>query len=206
MRQCRAAWVPSDRLGELVRAAHCGELHSLDTLLAAIRPSLVTFFARRIAPSASEDLAQIALLRIASAVERIDPERADRYVMTVAHNLVRTEFRKRARDARRHLPLELAADIETPVVVELEVEYEELARAIHRVSLETLPRSLRDIVLSLLRGLTPSEIAEQQHLNPITIRTRLLRARALLREELAPYLRVEGGARSTSRQRKERRP
>ena len=204
MRQCSAAWVASDRLGQLVRAAHRGELHSLDRLLAAIRPSLVAFFARRVAPSASEDLAQIALLRIARAVDRIDPERADRYVMTVAHNLVRTEFRKRSRDARRQLPLELAADVEAPVVIEVEVEYEELARAIHRASLEALPGSLREIVLSLLRGLTPSEIAEQQRLNPITIRTRLLRARAILRRELGPYLRLESDAGTTRKRRKAR--
>lgn len=55
--------------------------------------------------------------------------------MMVAHNLTRTEFRKRTRDARRQLPLELAADVEAPVVIEVEVEYEELARAIHRAIL-----------------------------------------------------------------------
>ena len=199
MRQSRAAWIPSERLRQLVHAVHRGAPRALDTLLTAIRPSLVSFFARRIAPSVSEDLAQMALLRIARAVDRIDPQRADRYVMTVAHNLLRTEFRKRSRDARRQLPLELAADVESPIVLELEIEQEELARAIHRASLDTLPGSLREIVLSLLRGLTPSEIAEQQHLNPVTIRTRLLRARALLRRELGPYLVIEDGRTIKSR-------
>jgi RNA polymerase sigma-70 factor (ECF subfamily) len=182
------AWLTHDRLGDLVRATHRGEPLALDRLLDAIRPSLVAFFARRIAPAVSEDLAQVALMRIARAIDRIDAERADRYVMTVAHNLLRTEFRRRAREARRQLPLDYAADVEAPIMVHSEVEQEELARAIHRASLETLPPSLREIVLSLLRGLTPAEIAEQQNLNPVTIRTRLLRARALLRRELRPYL------------------
>ena len=181
-------WLTQARLGDLVRATHRGERLALDRLLDAIRPSLVAFFTRRISTTASEDLAQIALMRIARAIDRIDPERADRYVITVAHNLLRTEFRRRAREARRQLPLDYAADVEAPIAVHSEVEHEELARAIHRASLETLPPSLREIVLSLLQGLTPAEIAEQQHLNPITIRTRLLRARALLRRELRPYL------------------
>ena len=198
MRFCRAAWPTHERLGNLVRAVHRDEPRALDKLLAAIRPALVSFFARRIAPSVSEDLAQVALMRVVRAIDRIDPERADRYVMTVAHNLLRTEFRRRARDARRELPLDLASDIEAPITMHVEVEQEELARAIHRVSLDTLPPSLREIVLSLLRGLTPAEIAEQEHLNPITIRTRLMRARALLRRELWPFLVVEDGADSRS--------
>ncbi|MFL5562268.1 MAG: sigma-70 family RNA polymerase sigma factor [Gemmatimonadaceae bacterium] len=193
MRYGRAAWLTQERLGDLVRAVHRGEPRALDNLLIAIRASLVAFFARRISPAVSEDLAQVALMRIARAVDRIDPERADRYLMTIAHNLLRTEFRRRARDDRREFSLDFAADVEAPIALHLEVEQKELARAIHRVSLETLPVSLRDIVLGLLRGLTPAEIAEQQHLNPVTIRTRLLRARALLRRELRPYLILEDG-------------
>jgi RNA polymerase sigma factor (sigma-70 family) len=103
------------------------------------------------------------------------------------------------------LPLEFADDVEAPIVIELEVECEELARAVHRVSLETLPESLRQIVLALLHGLTPSEIAEQQHLNPVTIRTRLLRARAILRRELGPYLRLEGDTATAPKRRKSHR-
>lgn len=185
-------WLAQARLGDLVRATHRGDPLALDRLLDAIRPALVAFFAHRISPTESEDLTQIVLIRIARAIDRIDAERADRYVMTVAHNLVRTEFRRRAREARRQLPLDYAADVEAPIFAHSEVEHEELARAIHRASLDTLPPALRVIVLALLRGLTPSEIAEQQHLNPITIRTRSLRARALLRRELRPYLAPDG--------------
>src|SRR5512142_2745132 len=125
-------WLTQARLGDLVRATHRGEPLALDRLLDAIRPSLVAFFARRISTTVSEDLAQIVLMRIARAIDRIDPERADRYVMTVAHNLLRTEFRRRAREARRQLPLDYAADVEAPIMVHSEVEHEELARAIHR--------------------------------------------------------------------------
>src|SRR4051794_10492293 len=132
MRYGRAAWLTQEKLGDLVRAVHRGEPRALDNLLIAIRASLVAFFARRISPVVSEDLAQVALMRVARAVDRIDPERADRYLMTIAHNLLRTEFRRRARDDRREFSLDFAADVEAPIALHLEVEQKELARAIHR--------------------------------------------------------------------------
>lgn len=84
-------WIAQPRLGDLVRATQRGEPFALDRLVNAIRPSLVAFFARRISPTTSEDLAQIALIPIVRAIDRIDAERADRYVMTVARNMLRTE-------------------------------------------------------------------------------------------------------------------
>jgi hypothetical protein len=51
-----------------------------------------------------------------------------------------------------------------------------------------LPVPLGQIVLGLLRGKTPIEIANAEHVNPTTIRTRLLRARAVLRRELRVYI------------------
>lgn len=183
-----------------MRAAQGDEAPALDTLLAALRPWLVAFFARRIAKDTAEDLAQAALIRITRALRQIDPERADRYVSTVARNLLRTEYQRRARDRSRSAPAELGEAVESPVSLDRQTEHEELIRAVHRASVATLPPELREIVLGLLRGLSPSEIAAELGINPVTIRTRLLRARALLRRELWPYLdrgarAVEGGAR-----------
>ena len=188
MHHRRVARLTPEVLGNLVRAAHAGEPQALDKLLLAIRPPLVRFFARRISPSVSEDLAQIALMRIVDAIDRIEPERADQYLMTVAHNLLRTEFRRRARDARRQLSLDYAADIEAPIALHDDVEHNELTLAIRRASLDALPPPLRDIVLALLGGLSPTEVAERLCINPVTLRTRLLRARGLLRRELCCYI------------------
>jgi hypothetical protein len=62
--------------------------------------------------------------------------------------------------------------------------------------MEVLPPPLRLVVLGLLEGQTPAEIAASLHLSPVTIRTRLLRARILLRHELWPLL---GGPPTLSR-------
>jgi len=47
---------------------------------------------------------------------------------------------------------------------------------------------LQEVVLGLLRGETPEGTAVRLRLNPVTVRTRLARARAILRRELRPYL------------------
>ena len=49
---------------------------------------------------------------------------------------------------------------------------------------------LQEVILGLLRGETPEETAERLKLNPVTVRTRLVRARAILRRELRPYIDV----------------
>ena len=180
-------WPDQHELIHLVHEAQRGEPRAVDALLARLRPSFVRFFARRIALDDAEDATQGALIRIAGALGRIDPERARSYVVTVAHNLLRSECRRRARDARRAAPIELAESMAAPGTADDEADYGDLARAVHRVSLATLPPDLHEILHARLSGLSPAEIASQRQVNPATIRTRLLRARAILRPELGSY-------------------
>lgn len=186
--QQHRTWPEPQGLASLVREAQRGSDRALEALLTALRPALVAFFASRLSRDAAEDLAQYALVRIAGALRRIDPERADAYVSTVARNLLRTAYRRRAIERRRHVPLELAELVTSSDAIDLDSEYQELVRAVHRVAREGLPTSLSDVVLSLLRGETTSEIAERLAVSPVTVRTRLLRARALLRRDLRGYL------------------
>jgi RNA polymerase sigma-70 factor (ECF subfamily) len=181
------AWPDQDDLIDLVREAQRGEPRAVDALLARLRPSFVRFFARRIALDDAEDAAQGALIRVSGALGRIDPERARSYVVTVAQNLLRSESRRRAREARRAAPVELAEAMAAPGTADGEADYRDLARAVDRASLATLPPDLHEILQARLSGLSPSEIASRWQVNPATIRTRLLRARAMLRPELGSY-------------------
>jgi type IV secretion system protein VirB11 len=181
------AWLDQDEVIDLVRAAQRDGPCAVDALLARLRPSFLAFFARRLEPDAAEDLAQIALIRIARGLRRIDPERAGQYAVTVALNRLRSERRRRAREATVFAPGELGDAVGSPASADLQVEYRDLARAVHRASVTTLPPDLRDVVLGLARGLSPSELAAQQHVTPVTIRRRLRRARALLRPALRFY-------------------
>jgi RNA polymerase sigma factor (sigma-70 family) len=190
-------WYPdAELLAERLRAAQAGDRQSLERLLEGLRPLFLAYFSRRLSSDLAEDFTQVALLRIAKAVDRIDPERANAYVTTVLRNLLRTARSRQLRDERRYLEIDdLIADARQDV--SSRTEYEELARAVHRISATTLPLPLADIVLGLLRGETPSEIAHRQGVSPITVRTRLLRARAILRHELSSEL-EEGHARHRS--------
>ena len=186
-------WYPdAELLAERIRAAQAGDPPALERLLEGLRPLFLAYFSRRLPTDTAEDFAQVALLRIARAVDRIDPERANSYVTTVLRNLLRTARSRQLRDERRYLGIDdLIADARPDVGTR--TEYEELARAVHRISTTTLPPPLADIVLGLLRGETPIEIAHRQGVSPITVRTRLLRARAILRREFRAEF-PEGGS------------
>ena len=119
---------------------------------------------------------------------RIAPERADRYITTIARNLLRTAYRRRRRDELRRAPPGVIEAAESQLAADLDTEYAELTEAIQQVAATMLPVPLGQIVLGLLRGKTPIEIATAEHVNPTTIRTRLLRARAVLRRELRVYI------------------
>jgi DNA-directed RNA polymerase specialized sigma24 family protein len=95
-----SVWPAQETLGQLVREAQQDGADALNRLLGTLRPALVTFFDLRLPSDQTEDLTQLALMRIAKALPRIDPERADSYTITVARNLLRTAYRERARGIR----------------------------------------------------------------------------------------------------------
>ena len=181
-------WPTPDRIGQLISEAQAGSTASVNALLSALRPGLVGFFARRVSYDAAEDLAQAALLRITRALPTIEPERGDRFILTIACNLVRTAYARSAREQRRWAPEQLADRAEPTAAVDRHAEYKELATAVHRLCYSKLPPALQEVVLGLLRDETPSEIAKFLQINPVTVRTRLMRARTILRRELRPFL------------------
>ncbi len=189
MQQYPTTWPTPDTLTQLVATAQsAGTEPSVNALLAALRPALVSFFSRTMAFDAAEDLAQAALVRIHRALPNIDAARAHPYIVTVAYNLARTAYAQRARDNRRKAPEQSADAIPVPTAADRHAQYRELARAVQRVASAKMPQTQRDVVLGLLRGDTPAEIADQLGISPVTVRTRLMRARAVLHRELRPFL------------------
>src|SRR5438309_7786292 len=69
-----------------------------------------------------------------------------------------------------------------------QAEYEELVLAVHRAVLTKLPRPLQDIMSRVLEDESQVQIADELQVNEVTVRTRLRRARSILRRELARYL------------------
>lgn len=184
MSQRDCVWPDRQVLRGLVLEAQHDGTNGLNALLTALRPAFMLFFGNRLPVDDAEDLAQSALIRVAGALRRIDPERADAYISTVARNLLRTAFRRRAMERCRHADIDAMSEIAESRSGSLQAEYEELVREVHRVARTGLPEAVAEVVLSLLRGETTAEIAERLSVSPVTVRTRLLRARAILRREL----------------------
>ena len=182
------AWPDATKLTCLVREAQKDQGRALDRLLTTLRPALVGYFARRLSADAAEDLAQDGLLRVAGALHRIDPERADGYVATVARNLLRSAYRRRMIESRRSAEVDCLDVLDSREGQDRRAEYEELVRAVHRVAESALGPEQADIVRGLLHGETAAEIAHRQQVSPVTVRTRLLRARMVLRCELRELL------------------
>ena len=188
MSQHQSTWPESTKLASLLREAQCSAPGASESFLAVLRPSLLGFFSARLPRELAEDLTQNALLRIAGALQRIDPERADAYVATVARNLLRTAHRRRAIEGRRRIELDLETIPLNREGVDVQLEREELVRMVHTLIRSKLPPLLAETVRALLNGSTPVEIAELQGVSPVTVRTRLMRARAILRAELRGQL------------------
>lgn len=180
-------WPPPEELGALVHRAQQGDDQARDDLLTRLRSPLLAYFSYRFPSDLAEDLTQVALLRIVHAIPRIVAERAHPYISAVARNLLRTAYQRRARDARRYSADARIEATESGLALDLDLEYRDLAHAIEHTA-ATLAPPLARIVLGLLRGETAAEIAVAEGVSPITIRTRLVRARAMLRRELRVYM------------------
>lgn len=183
-----AVWPSTEELATLVRAAHGSEdPRSLDRLLTRVRPALVRFFERELPHDAAEDAAQVALMRLARSVARIKPEGARRYLLTLARNERLSARRRLGRERQRWVSCEVVEPIPAARTADERAECRDLVRAVRETG-AILPPELRAVVSGILRGLEPAEIAAEEGMNATTVRTRLLRARTRLRNELRHYL------------------
>jgi RNA polymerase sigma-70 factor (ECF subfamily) len=129
----------------------------------------------------AEDVAQEALLRIFSKIRtfRTDGSFA-RWAYVIARNAAIARLRSRSRE----VPLEHAEEIAAP-------QRGDTARAL-RESLDTLPERLRETVLMYyIDGYTGSEIGQSLGVAAGTVRSRLTKARRMLRGELMSMVRRE---------------
>lgn len=186
MQQATYGWPSARELSALVHRARGEDPAGMEELLSLLRPSLLWFFGRRLSPDAAEDLTQLALVRVGSAIRRIDPERADVYISTVARNLLRTAYRAELKSRAREGQDDPADLMSSDPPVDLRVEYDELLQAVHRTCMGMRP-GLREVAEGIVRGDSAAQIAHRLQISPITVRTRLMRVRAIFRSELSGH-------------------
>jgi RNA polymerase sigma-70 factor, ECF subfamily len=131
-----------------------------------------------------DDLAQEAFLRAFRAFPGFDVDAAAKpstWILTIATRLA-LDHKKRARLVT--VPIEAAADAGTHATPETEAHRREIAASIARAASE-LPDDQRvAFVLGEFHGLSITEIANIVEVPEATVRTRLFRARAKLKDRL----------------------
>ena len=153
----------------------------------------------------AEDVTQTTFVNALRALERGEtPEEPSRWLVVIAHNLVRQRWRQAA---SRPTLVELETDVPDGVADEDGYELEELVRALQRI-----PETQREaIVMRELEGRSYREIATLLGLSTSALETLLFRARRSLADELENVVTCENAELSLSKQldgrlsRKERR-
>jgi RNA polymerase sigma factor (sigma-70 family) len=173
---------------ELLSEWRCNVGQSGNALVRRHFASLFAFF-RSKAPDHVEELVQQTFLACVEAVERIDETRSFRgYLFGIARRQLIYHYRRRRRETERFDPmLESVCDIEGSPSRIASMRQEQ------RLMLDALARLPLDMQITLelhyWEGMTVNEVAEVLEVPPGTVKSRLHRARELLRERL-----VEQGA------------
>ncbi len=177
---------------ELVQRAREGELAAFNSLVLRHQDAAYGLALRFLSsPEAAEDATQEAFIRAYRAIGSFRGERFRSWLFSIVANACRDELRRRRRRPQRSLDeareredrpdLDPADPDPTPEAQALSGELREVLER----SLMQLPENWRlVVVLSDVQGLSYEEIAEAAGVPLGTVKSRLSRARARLREIL----------------------
>ncbi len=177
----------------LFRAWTAGEKRAGAALIERHYDSVERFFDTKVADRA-EDLAQLTFLRCAEAAPTWRGDGGFRaFLFGVARNVLREHIRGRVRDGRRPMDFDTAsiADLVpgAATLASRSAEQLQLARALQR-----LPLDLQELVeLYYWEELSVDELADCVGVPAGTIKSRLHRARALLKEAMDALPEAEEG-------------
>ena len=193
---------------ELMERYQKGDESAFTLLVRRHQQPLVNFIARFINDrNSAEDLAQETFIRIFKAAHRYKPGRAHfkTWMYHIAKNLCKNELRNRERRDKYRVDnmidggsdsngdseeIDLIANTPANQAFQPEValERKELRNAIQKAIAE-LPEQYRlPLVLRDLQGLSYEEISEVLELRSGTTKSRINRARLMLKDKLKPFI------------------
>ena len=186
---------------ELMERYRAGDENAFTLLVRRHQQPLVNFIARYINDrDSAEDLAQETFIRIFKASRRYKPGRAQfkTWMYHIASNLCKNELRNRGRRDRyrvdnvvdgdggdsEQIDLIESAPADVAFQPEVALERKELHEAI-QTAIAELPEQYRvPLVLRDLQGLSYDEISEVLELRSGTTKSRINRARLMLKDKL----------------------
>ena len=193
---------------ELIERYQKGDEGAFTLLVRRHQQPLINFIARFINDrDNAEDLAQETFIRMFKAAHRYKPGRAHfkTWMYHIAKNLCKNEIRNRERrdkyrvdnvvnsGSERHndteeIDLIANAPANPAFQPEVELERKELRNALQKAIAE-LPEQYRlPLVLRDLQGLSYDEISEVLELRSGTTKSRINRARLMLKDKLKPFI------------------
>lgn len=173
---------------ELMELIQAGDDKAFEMLVGRFQDRLLNFVGRIVTDrDTAEELVQETFLRIFNQKKSYTPEYAvSTWIYTIALNLARSELRKRK--LRRFLSLDFIkeeADVELPAKIDLQSV--SLAPIIQK-AIEKLPVDYKTaFVLCDIQRLPYQQIAEVMGVPVGTVKSRINRARSMLRDKLKPY-------------------
>ncbi len=173
---------------ELMELIQAGDDKAFETLVKRFQDRLLNFVGRIVTDrETAEELVQETFLRIFNRKNSYTPRYAvSTWIYTIALNLARSELRKRK--LRRFLSLDFIkeeADVELPDKVNLKAM--SLAPIIQQ-AIEKLPDDYKTaFILCDIQRLPYQLIAVVMRVPVGTVKSRINRARSMLRDKLKPY-------------------
>jgi RNA polymerase sigma factor (sigma-70 family) len=181
------------RWRDLADRVRRGDSSAEEELSEHFHPRIVAMAVVRLRdPEAARDIAQEVLLAVLVALREgklREPEKLPGFVSGTARNLVNNHFR-----SLREQPNLVTLDPETPSAVNpgTEAELAEQRRTV-RGALERIdPRDRLILLLTLVEGMNPREIAPRVGLSAENVRTRKMRTIRQVTEELQKLSRKKG--------------
>jgi RNA polymerase sigma-70 factor (ECF subfamily) len=135
----------------------------------------------------AEDVAQETFMRVMKNIERLPLIRDQRgWLARIAWRLAITKWNRTKK--RRHVEIDISEDsarlAASTLSTELDTQNKELVETISRLTF-SLPADLRNpLILSAIEEMGSREVAEILNISEVTVRTRVHRARRLLRKKL----------------------
>lgn len=174
---------------DLFQLARQGNRPAFGQLVDRHKDGLVNYLTRLTgSKSQAEDLAQEAFLRLYERGHRYSERgRLQSYLYRIATNLVRSEARRHQRWSRLRPAFFHSNGHRTEAVQQTEVLRHELQQTLTRAITKLPLRYRAPIVLSYLEDKSHQEIADLLGIQAGTVKSRLHRGRALLRDDLESY-------------------